>query len=202
MELKGLSFSYNEQLVIHGISYKFENNVIYVIKGSNGSGKTTLVRLLLGLLKPDTGVIEHTHLRCMSYLPDSNGIYHTLSVLDNIKFRLGIYNMSYQKKKAEINEFLHKYEIEQYKNTPVSKLSLGTQKKVGLLCSCVVDPDLLILDEPSVGLDHESKQALAQLITSMKREGRIIIVVSHDEDLLSLLPSCNLILRDGMLYDE
>lgn len=202
MELKNLMFAFGDHAIIKQVNYKFKSNAIYVIKGMNGSGKTTLVRLLLGLLKPDSGTIENQDVLCKSYLPDSNGLYHSLSVLDNIKFRLGIYHLSYAKMKKEVNALLQTYKLEQYIHMPVSQLSLGSQKKAGLICSCLVNPDLLILDEPSVGLDQESKRELAQLITAMKKEERIIIVVSHDEDFLSLLPSYNLLLQDGLLYDE
>ena len=90
IRLCNVSFGYDRN-IFSGVSYDFEPGIFYILQGENGVGKTTLARIVLGLLKPDSGEVKRPKGCIMSYLPDSNGIYPELTIWQNLRFRLGLY---------------------------------------------------------------------------------------------------------------
>lgn len=91
LKVENLSFGYSKNNnIIENFNYNFQKGKSYVICGDNGVGKTTLLKLLIGLLKPSTGVVERTNDYSVAYVPDYNGLYENLTLMDNVRFRLGI----------------------------------------------------------------------------------------------------------------
>jgi len=185
LNVDNVSFEYVKgKKIINNFTYTFEQGKSYVICGDNGVGKTTLLKLLLGLLKPDSGIIQKGCDYTTGYVPDYNGLYENLTVMDNVLFRLGIYNKQYSQVKVIFESWLNAYHLLQYTNSFVKDLSLGTKKKVGLLCACIIMPQVLMLDEPTGGLDMDSKKELVNMLIQLKREDTIIITVTHDESFI------------------
>ncbi len=181
LEAKNVTFSYVKgKKVLDKFSFEFLNRNAYVICGENGCGKTTLLKLLLGLLEPDSGVIEKESDCIIGYVPDYNGVYENLTLLDNVIFRLGIYNMKYEQVEDRLEKWLAAYGMTQYKNAYIRDLSLGTKKKAGLLCALLIKPQLLVLDEPTDGLDKGSKEELIHILQQLKKD-MTIITVTHDD---------------------
>jgi len=205
IEIKNLEFFYNSKNpIFKNLNYKFYDGRFYVISGANGVGKTTLIKLILGLLAPINGFINNTN-NIIGYLPDYNGIYENLTVLENIKFRIGIYNKSYVRLKNTIEDLLNKYNIYKYKNCLVKNLSFGTQKKLALICAYIINPDLLILDEPTSGLDNNSKKELIEMLVSYNNQDNknyIVLCISHDQMLIDEINANTLLLKNGELFDE
>lgn len=130
IEFDNVSFKYKKgELIFDNLTYSFEKGNIYFILGENGIGKTTLAKLILKILKPIKGEIKNNGIDTITYLPDYNGIYPQLTILENIKYRLALYDLDYTQFKHKIDEMIKLYGIEKYKNMMVSSLSLGTQKK-------------------------------------------------------------------------
>lgn len=162
IEVDNLSFKYkNSDYILKDISFEFEAGSFYILRGGNGVGKTTLAKLLLGLLTPSNGKIQLPEDYNLSYLPDTNGIYENLTVIQNIAFRLGLFGISVNSCIDLIREWMSKFNIDSYYDKPVSSLSLGTKKKVAVICACIVPFNLLILDEPTNGLDSKSQKICA-----------------------------------------
>lgn len=185
--VKNMFFAYEkEKPVICDFSYHFRKGKTYVITGDNGCGKTTLLKLLLGLIKPDSGEIIQEQNSSVGYLPDYNGLYEHLSVIDNIRFRLGINNKSLDEVKDLYEEWMGKYKIKKYEKSLVKNLSLGTKKKVGLMCALMIKPEILFMDEPTGGLDSAAKKELISIIHE-KQKDVTIIVVTHDMDFVDSL---------------
>ena len=135
ISLRNLSFGYSKgNVTITNITYDFLEGNLYILQGANGVGKTTLLKLLLGLLKPTSGDIQFPNGLTSSYLPDNNGLYENLTVFQNIKFRLGLYNTRYKDKEEEINQWLQEFELHKIMTKKVGSLSLGTKKKVAIIC--------------------------------------------------------------------
>lgn len=180
-----ITFSYkNDETIVENFSYHFLKGKSYIILGENGKGKTTLLKLLLGLIKPDKGTVELNKEAVVAYVPDYNGLYENLSVIDNVYFRLGINNKSFENIKQKYKELIQRYGLEEYQYSLVKTLSLGTKKKVGIICALILTPDILVLDEPTGGLDDKSKKELINMLKKEKNE-MTIIVVTHDKEYIS-----------------
>lgn len=191
---KDISFSYEKgKTIIENFSYHFNKGESYVITGENGKGKTTLLKILLGIIKPDTGSVEKDEENIVGYVPDYNGLYEKLSVVDNVRFRLGINNKSLEDVKDKYDEWMRKYGLLNYKDTLVKKLSLETKKKVGLLCALLLFPDILFLDEPTGGLDDKSKKELIKILKELKKD-MTLIVVTHDADYINSMDGISIVL--------
>ncbi|MDR1794441.1 MAG: ATP-binding cassette domain-containing protein, partial [Erysipelotrichaceae bacterium] len=138
IELKNVSAGYkNSKEILTDISYTFFPGSVYVIAGENGSGKTTLSKVILGLLKPTVGKVNIAPGMVISYLPDHDGLYQDMTVMENIIFRLGLYEQKFDEDK--VLAVLKKYNLEIYKDYKVKELSLGTKRKTALICSSLVD---------------------------------------------------------------
>lgn len=203
IQLDNVYFYYKkEKIILNNIKYTFEEGKKYIIQGHNGSGKTTLLRLLCGLIKPTDGNIYGINDNIISFLPDNNGIYEKMTVLENIKFRISLYKLSYAELEGEVNFYLDKYGLSENKNTYIVNLSLGMKKKVALICAYIVKPDILILDEPTGGIDDKSRSELINMLNNRDSHNTITIVTSHDIELIENIRANRLFLEDGIFKYE
>ena len=184
IENLGFKYSRKEPYIFNDLSIAFTRGRIYFVKGENGSGKTTLMKLILGILKPSYGRVC-VEAKLISYLPDYNGLYQYLTVMENIKYRLALYERSFAEKKPEVENLLSKYNLSLHQDKLVKQLSRGMLKKVGLICACIVEPELLVIDEPTEGMDTESRDELLSMMREMIRDDAVVICVTHDQMLLS-----------------
>lgn len=194
IHINNLKFSFDgTKDIVSCPSLNFEPGYVHALVGPNGSGKTTFLNLLLGLLKPTEGHIHGFENEIISYVPDYNGLYDSLTVLENIKFRLSLYKCNYKQEKAYIYQMLSKYKLTADINKLTRDLSLGMRKKTALICALAVHPTILILDEPTGGLDEKSQAELSEMLNQFLSPSTMIICTSHDYAFLESLPSCNLI---------
>lgn len=187
--INNLHFAYNKQEpLIYCSSLKLESGNIYALVGANGSGKTTFLKLLLGLLKPTTGEIKGIAGHKIGFVPDYNGLYDTLTVLENIKIRLALYGCNYLKEESRICKLIEKYSLTSAKNTLVKNLSLGMKKKAAIICAIATKPSLLVLDEPTGGIDKAAHKELSIMLKDYLAPNTMILCTSHDLDFLDTLP--------------
>lgn len=201
IKIKDLTYSYNGTTVITELSFSFLSNNIYTIIGENGSGKTTLLRLILGLLKPERGSIQFEEKAIISYLPDHNGLYEDLSITDNIRFRLALYKQSFSTIQNEYYSLLNKYHLYDKRDEPISSLSLGMKKKAAIIATTLVHANVYIFDEPTGGIDHDAKIEIISLFKEIDLKQKCILIVTHDEKLLSEVPSVLLKMQEGRLME-
>jgi len=202
IELKNVKFYYQKNnIVFSNLNYTFEKGNIYFLTGENGVGKTTIAKLILGILNPISGSIDKKDINQTGYLPDFNGLYPQLTVLENIKYRMALYNQNYQEHKDMVESALRQYKIYKYLNTDVSSLSLGTQKKVAILCVAMIPCELLILDEPTGGLDKSSRLEALKMVVELRNENRIVLCITHDQDLLRSGKGIILSMKDENIYE-
>lgn len=194
LNIKNLKFSFDKsKSLIACPSFCFEPGNIYALVGPNGSGKTTFLKILLGLLKPTEGEDYGAERETIGFVPDYNGLYDSLSVLENIKFRLSLYKMNYKNEKEKIQQMLTSYNLDGETNKLVKDLSLGMKKKVALICALAVQPSVLILDEPTGGLDSDAQAELAEMLTQFISPSTMVICSTHDQTFLDSLPACRVI---------
>ncbi len=156
--------------------------------GPDGAGKTTLLRMICGLLSPTSGslltlgrdvVKEASAIQSrVSYMPQRFGLYEDLSVLENLNLYADLHGIEKTAREARFRRLLDMTDLARFTARPAGKLSGGMKQKLALACTLVRSPELLLLDEPSVGVDPLSRRELWAIITSMVREERLSVIVS------------------------
>jgi heme ABC exporter ATP-binding subunit CcmA len=167
-----LSYKINESKLFSGISFALNNNEALHIIGSNGSGKSTLIRILGGISEPSKGNITKKEDLKISYLGHKNALKSYLSVRDNLDL-LDLMD------KEQIDNLLTKFNLMNKLDVTLGNLSFGQQKKIALLRIFINEADLILLDEPFVGLDTEMCEILSEHLNKKVEEGSGLIFTSH-----------------------
>ena len=169
---ENISYKVNENKLFHNLSFSLNNGESLHIKGPNGSGKSTLIRIILGITNPTKGLITINSTRDICYLGHKNALKNYLSLDDNILL-MDFDNHPCLKKYIEI------LDLKRYLDVNVANLSYGQQKKLGLLRLFLNSSDLIVLDEPFVGLDKETQIILTDFLTDQLEENKTLIFTSH-----------------------
>lgn len=196
LTVNNLTGFYDKNTILKDISFKINNNEIVSITGKNGSGKTTIIRYISTLMTPKKGDINLDGVKYnkrnlkqlrknISVLIDGErSLYENLTVNQNIKYFLKIFNMNYMILNNKIKDLIYRFELTEYKDELVSKLSKGNRQKVSILIAIIKESKLLILDEPDNALDAESIKTLIGILKEEKLH-RSILLVSHDKYLIN-----------------
>lgn len=204
--LNNISFAFKKNRWIYKkFSVKFEDSKCFAVIGHNGVGKTTLFRLMLGFLKPADGeIVYETKVaiskKNISYVPDFNGFFSGLTVYENIKFRQLF--CSKDKDDVRLGEILHIFGLEEYKNEIVRDLSSGLKKRVALAAAIISNPQYLIMDEPTNGLDPKTREVIISVLEHLKSIGTTIIFSCHDLNFVYRLADEFLVLNKGVLTQK
>ncbi len=174
-------------VAVDDVDLTVEGGRIVGLLGPNGSGKTTLIRLLLGLLRPEAGRVEvlgrrvpdRSLLAEIGYMPQSDGLYHELTVWENVRFFGDLYGCL---ARARAEEVLELVELADRRRSLVADLSGGMRRRLSLACALVHRPRLLVLDEPTVGVDPALRVAFWSHFRSLAAAGTTILVSSHVMD--------------------
>ncbi len=193
---------YSNNAGVKEISFTSEGEEIISLIGPNGAGKSTLLNMISGVLRPDKGqillnnknVCELETRKNIGYLPDWISVSSSIKVLD-LLYMVSDYKFA-GKFKNEIDNSIESYHLENYCNQKFSKLSMGTKKKIGILIAFMGTPDLIILDEPTNGMDTQGILELKKNILEAKAKGSIIIISSHILDFVNAISDRNLFLKD------
>ncbi len=169
-----VSYSLNERRIIDNVSFTVQSKDVVTIVGPNGSGKSTLIRLLLGLVKPQTGTLQRTHERSVGYVPQN--IYLPAHLpLTAIGF------LSMFTSPTEGTEALAELNIQHIAHSPIAQLSVGERQLLLVARAIMRRPQLLVLDEPAAGLDLNHQLFLYDFLVSFRtRYSATIVIVSHD----------------------
>lgn len=193
INIDNISKSFDKGLVLNNINLYFESGKVYGLKGRNGSGKTMLLRAISGLILPDKGTIkiddkilgdDLSFPPSVGVLIENPGYIPELSGKENLR---NIADIKSVVSDDEINEIMKYFDLEPESKKPVKKYSLGMKQKLGLCMAFMEDPELILLDEPMNALDEKAVNDLKDLILKKEKEGKLIIIASHDlEDLEEL----------------
>jgi len=178
----GLRYAYPDAVALDGIDAAIEPGIITGLVGPDGAGKTTLLRLIAGLLRPTAGnvrVLGHDMATdaaavhpSIGYMPQAFGLYEDLSVAENLDLFADLHAMPRDLRAARIERLLRFTGLAPFTTRLAGKLSGGMKQKLGLACALLSRPRLLLLDEPSVGVDPVSRRELWAIVTAMLEEGR------------------------------
>ncbi|MBW9269257.1 MAG: zinc ABC transporter ATP-binding protein ZnuC [Candidatus Thiodiazotropha sp. (ex. Lucinisca nassula)] len=176
IEANAVSVSHQGRTVLHHVSMTVRRGEIATLIGPNGAGKTTLVRVMLGLVKADSGKVIRSPGLCIGYMPQR------LAVSENMPLTVNRFlAMASEKSKLSMQDVLQELDIEQLADSPMQRLSGGEHQRVLLARALLRQPDLLVLDEPVQGVDVTGQAALYNLITRIRdRFNCGVLMISHD----------------------
>lgn len=185
-----ITFSYGKRKIFDNFSLQIPHGISLGLLGGNGSGKTTLMKLIAGLEKPKSGnirILDHDSIyrvrSKIGYMPQQNTLYNDLSVFNNIDFFACMYGLHNKIiRKESVDEVLKTVGLFERKKDAVSTLSGGMQRRVSLACVLVHQPDLLLLDEPTVGLDPDVRVQFWEYFQQLTDQGKTLFITSHTMD--------------------
>lgn len=169
---QNIGYKINENKLFHNISFDIKHGEALHIKGRNGSGKSTLIRIILGITEPVKGTLENKSTKEICYLGHKNALKTYLTLDDNI-------NLMQLTNCDMLKSYLDKLELNKYRDVTVSNLSFGQQKKLALLRVFLNNSDLIILDEPFVGLDDGAHIVLSSFLNNELDKNKSLVFTSH-----------------------
>jgi len=190
IEVKNISKRFNDKLVLDNISYEVKEGEIFGFIGPNGAGKSTLINIMTSLLTPDNGTIEICGYdiltepikakECMGYVPQELALMEELNAYDNLEFFGALYGLKGKLLKERIAEALKVTGLEETRKQKVKKFSGGMKRRLNIAVSILHHPKVLILDEPTVGVDPQSRNHIFSFIKNICKEwGTTVIYTSH-----------------------
>ena len=215
IEIKNLKFGYNENLILKGVNLDLDQGDFAVISGENGSGKSTLIKLILGELKKDHGSIklfgidmeDFKNFDKIGYVPQVNEaikVAFPVSAREYVGLNLykefSIFNTITKKSKSKIENTFSTLKIKDLIDRPVNTLSGGQAQRVMIARAMVNNPDILILDEPTVGIDQKSKEDFLDLIVHLNtHHGISILMITHEMEILGDYVDKVFKLKEGLI---
>src|SRR3954465_12205557 len=172
---------------VDNVSFEVKRGEVFGLLGPNGSGKSTTVKMLLGLLYPTKGHIEvfghsprHVPTKArIGYLPEESYLYRDLNSRETINFFGNLFDLPAADRKNRSEQLLEMVGLNQVRTRVVGEFSKGMQRRIGLAQALINDPDLIILDEPTAGLDPIGCREVKDLILTLKKRGKTVILSSH-----------------------
>lgn len=198
IDIQDISFEYEQTKALDHISMKVEEGDFLAILGPNGSGKSTLLKIMLGLIKPSKGKIElfgvdsknFKNREWIGYVSQKSNSFNTgfpatvkEVVAGGLAKKTGLFHKLPKSTTQQVEEALKAVGMHEFMNRRISELSGGQQQRIFIARALIAKPKILILDEPTVGIDHENVQAFYDMLAKLNREKNItMVLVTHDVD--------------------
>lgn len=192
IEAKDLTKRFGSFIATNSVNFTIKRGEIFGFLGPNGAGKSTTFKMLCGLLHPTSGQAKVLGLSLekssyktrnkIGYMSQKFSLYGDISVIENLKFFAGVYGLKGKKKKEKIENMIKIFELEEYKKTASKELPLGFKQRLALACAVMHDPVVLFLDEPTSGIDPQTRREFWNHIYAMVRKGMTIMVTTHFMD--------------------
>jgi ABC-2 type transport system ATP-binding protein len=186
IDIENVTKTFKKNQVVRELSFSVNRGRIVGLLGPNGAGKTTTLRMILDILKPDSGSITfdgqnmNRKIRdLIGYLPEERGLYQKYTVLDVLLYFGRLKNLNRRKSHVEAVRLLDSFQMIDYMDEPIGHLSKGLQQKLQFLVSLIHNPEVLIMDEPMWGLDPLNQEMIKQKIVSLRDEGKTILLSTH-----------------------
>ena len=201
--LKNVSKTFVGKRAVDNISFELNKPGVFGLLGTNGAGKTTTIRMLLGIIKNDSGeitwngkVVDRKSVN-FGYLPEERGVYPKTKIYNQLMYFAELKGMKKEEADEAIKNWAKKLKVEEYLDKPAEKLSKGNQQKIQFMTAVIHNPELLVLDEPFSGLDPVNTELLKNIIINLVKEGKYIIMSAHQMSTIEEFCSDILILNKG-----
>jgi ABC-2 type transport system ATP-binding protein len=188
IEVKNLVKKMKAHTALDGVSLFLKPSLLHGLIGPEGSGKTTLLRILMGLLHPTSGQVDYQDQGksvafkkvrpLMAYMPQMQSLYADLSVSEHLDFFRDLYQIPLKEYQDRRKELLHITRLEEFQARPAGQLSGGMYKKLGLMCALLQSPTVVLLDEPTTGVDPISRREFWDLLYRLRDQGILIVITT------------------------
>ncbi|XGV99484.1 MAG: ABC transporter ATP-binding protein [Leptolyngbya sp. BL-A-14] len=216
LEVRHLHKSYRAQgkttQAVQDVSLQIDANQVLAFLGPNGAGKTTTIKMIAGLVLPDRGTVSiagrdpHRDAQALrsvgAVLEGSRNLYWRLTPAENLEYFGVLRGLSQRVARQRSRVLLDRFELSHKSTTRVQKLSRGMQQKVAIAVALIHEPPLLLLDEPTLGLDVEATQTVKRLVREIASEGRAILLTTHQLDIAEELSDRVAIINQGSIVTE
>lgn len=210
IEIKNFSKIYNdEKKAVDNISLKINDGEIFAFIGHNGAGKTTTIKAIAGILDFEQGdilingkSIKKEPIACklqMAYVPDNPDLYENMKAIDFINFICDMYEVLKIERKERIQKYVNLFELSNNMNDEIYSFSHGMKQKVALIAALAHNPNILIMDEPFVGLDPKAVFDMKEIMREMCKEGKTIFFSTHILEVAEKLCSRVAIIKKGKI---
>ena len=206
LSIDRLTKQYQNKIAVDRISLRL-NTGIYGLLGANGAGKTTLMRMVCGILKPTSGTItfdgidvsEERYRSMLGYLPQDFGYYPDLTVYDYMMYISSIKGLKIPFARKKVKQLLNQVGMEKFSKRKMKNLSGGMVRRVGIAQAMLNDPQILVLDEPTAGLDPNERIRFRNLISELSEE-RLVLLSTHIVSDIEYIANNIMLMKDGELF--
>ncbi|MDD3277336.1 MAG: ABC transporter ATP-binding protein [Lachnospiraceae bacterium] len=192
LEVRALKKTFGSKVAVGGVSLTVEKGILFSLLGVNGAGKTTMIRMLNGLSKPTEGqafVMGHSVAQELSQIkqlsnisPQETAVAPNLSVWENLEFMADIYGMNREKSRKRVQEVLDQFALHEVEQQRAGTLSGGWQRRLSIAMALITNPEILYLDEPTLGLDVLARKELWRTIEDLKGKITIVLTTHYMEE--------------------
>jgi len=201
--LKNVSKTFVGKKAVDNVSFTLDKPGVFGLLGTNGAGKTTTIRMLLGIIKKDSGEITWNGKKVerknvnFGYLPEERGVYPKSKIFNQLMYFAELKGMKKQEAIDSIKKWSKELKIEEYLQMPAEKLSKGNQQKIQFMTAVIHNPELVVLDEPFSGLDPVNTEIIKNIIIDLVKNGKYVIMSAHQMSTIEEFCSDILILNKG-----
>ena len=201
--LKNVSKTFAGKKAVDNVSFTLDKPGVFGLLGTNGAGKTTTIRMLLGIIKKDSGEITWNGKKVerknvnFGYLPEERGVYPKSKIFDQLMYFAELKGMKKQEAIDSIKKWSKELKVEEYLQMPAEKLSKGNQQKIQFMTAVIHNPELVVLDEPFSGLDPVNTEIIKNIIIDLVKNGKYVIMSAHQMSTIEEFCSDLLILNKG-----
>jgi ABC-2 type transport system ATP-binding protein len=186
LRIEGLRKRFGEVQALDGVTFDVRPGEVFGFLGANGAGKTTTMRIVLGFLRADEGRVTWNDRetrawprRTWGYMPEERGLYLRMPVLEQLEFYGSLYGLPRDKARATAGDWLARFRIADYADRRVESLSKGNQQKIQFIATVLHDPDVVLMDEPFVGLDPVNVALLKSAFLELRDRGKTLVFSTH-----------------------
>ena len=210
LSVQDITKKYSDKVAVNDVSLNIEKGITGLL-GANGAGKTTLMRMIADIIKPDVGnitydgvpitVLDSEYRNIFGYLPQEFGFYPEFSVIDYLDYMAALKGLTKADSKRKIDSLLEQMTLTDVRRKKIRKLSGGMRRRVGIAQALLNNPEILILDEPTAGLDPGERIKFRQLLSEFSQD-RIVLISTHIVSDVEYIATRQAIMKDGKIIRD
>ncbi len=206
LNVQSIVKQFQKQIAVDNLSFSVKRGEIFALLGPNGAGKTTTIRMLLGIIQPDSGVITFNLSQSenspisknkLGYLPEDRGLYRDIPIIKSLTYMGVLRGMSRKEADLRGRSMLDQFELGDRVNDKLETLSKGNQQKVQFISAVLHQPEFAVLDEPFAGLDPINQESFLKMIGEMRKQGMTILLCAHQMELVERIADRVLLMNRG-----